>query len=195
MAYTLKKRISFEGDIAMLPLELGVSVDTKTLFAKVNERRQNFIAMLVVFFCIFLVIAFLYQRFINRKLLINSLKEQNNKVIENSLDAIFTIEQNGEIVHFNNTAKEVFGSSITGTNPDFVSLFNLNNADTNCIQETITNGSKMPFEAIYTDGYDNKQYFSITLSSIFDVYTNRYQVAAILRNISSLKNTQSELEA
>ncbi|WP_242602054.1 PAS domain-containing sensor histidine kinase [Pseudoalteromonas distincta] len=167
----------------------------KTLFAKVNERRQNFIAMLVVFFSIFLVIAFLYQRFINRKLLINSLKEQNNKVIENSLDAIFTIEQNGEIVHFNNTAKEVFGSSISGTNPDFVSLFNLNNADTNCIQETITNGSKMPFEAIYTDGNGNKQYFSITLSSIFDVYNNRYQVAAILRNISSLKNTQSELEA
>ncbi|MEI8619077.1 hypothetical protein P4S63_24405 [Pseudoalteromonas sp. B193] len=58
VAYTLKKRISIEGDITMLPLELGVSVDTKTLFAKVNERRQNFIAMLVVFFSIFLVIAF-----------------------------------------------------------------------------------------------------------------------------------------
>lgn len=194
IAYTLKKRISFDGDIAMLPLELGVSVDTKTLFAKVNERRQNFIAMLVVFFSVFLVIAFLYQRFINRKLLINSLKEQNNKVIENSLDAIFTIEKNGEIVHFNNTAKEVFGNSISGTSPDFVSLFNLNEADNNCIEETISNGSKMPFEAIYTDGYGNKQYFSITLSSIFDVYNNRYQVAAILRNISSLKNTQSELE-
>ena len=194
ISYTLKKRISLEGDIAMLPLELGVSVNTKTLLAKVSERRQNFIVMLLMFFGIFLIIAFLYQRFINRKLLINSLKEQNNKVIENSLDAIFTIEQTGEIVHFNSTAKEVFGTSITGVSPDFVSLFNLNEVDNNCIEETISNGSKMPFEAIYTDGYGNKQYFSITLSSIFDVYNNRYQVAAILRNISSLKNTQSELE-
>ena len=126
IAYTLKKRISLEGDIAMLPLELGVSVNTKTLLAKVSERRQNFIVMLLMFFGIFLIIAFLYQRFINRKLLINSLKEQNNKVIENSLDAIFTIEQTGEIVHFNSTAKEVFGTSITGVSPDFVSLFNLN---------------------------------------------------------------------
>ena len=40
------------------------------------------------------------------------------------------LSKTGEIVHFNNTAKEVFGSSISGTNPDFVSLFNLNERET-----------------------------------------------------------------
>ncbi|MEI8706757.1 PAS domain S-box protein [Pseudoalteromonas sp. B62] len=192
--YYLKKRIYFEGDIAMLPLELAVSLNTHDLLLKVSERRQNFIILLVVFFSIFLIITSIYQRFINRKLLIHSLKEQNNKVIENSLDAIFTIEETGQIVHFNNTAKNVFGSTLKDKENDFISLFNLNKADINCIEETIIDGAKMPFEAIYTDAFGNKQFYSITLSSIFDVYNNRYQVAAILRNITSLKNIQSELE-
>tara|TARA_B110000046_G_scaffold176072_1_gene201341 strand:+ start:356 stop:3415 length:3060 start_codon:yes stop_codon:yes gene_type:complete len=192
--YTLKKRITFSGNIAMLPLELAVSVNTEHLLAKVSKRRDNFITMLVVFFSIFLVITILYQRFINRKLLIHSLKEQNNKVIENSLDAIFTIEQTGVIVNFNNTARDVFGTNLKGENVSFTSLFELSDTDKNCIQDTITDGVKMPFEATYTDGFGSKQFYSITLSSIFDVFNNRYQVAAILRNISSLKNIQSELE-
>ncbi|WP_369621115.1 ATP-binding protein [Pseudoalteromonas distincta] len=193
--YTLQKRISFDGDVAMLPLELAVSVSTELLLAKVSERRQKFLIMLGVFFSVFLVITILYQRFISRKLLIHSLKEQNNKVIENSLDAIFTIEQTGKIIHFNNTAKEVFGEKLTTEGVNFISLFKLNDSDKNCIEEAIIDGVKMPFEAIFIDGFGNRQFYSITLSSIYDVFSNCYQVAAILRNISSLKNIQSELES
>ena len=192
--YFIKKRIYFDDDITMLPLEIAVSISTDILLEKVSERRQNFIVMLLVFFSVFLIITFLYQRFINRKLLIHSLKEQNNRVIENSLDAIFTIEETGEIVHFNNTAKEVFGTSLENENTQFISLFTLSEEDKNCIKDTITDGTKMPFEAMYIDNDGNTQYYSITLTSIFDVYNERYQVGAILRNISSLKNIQSELE-
>ncbi|MGB5790663.1 ATP-binding protein [uncultured Pseudoalteromonas sp.] len=192
--YTLQKRIYFGNDIAMLPLELAVSVDTQTLLAKVSERRQSFITTLAVFFGVFLVMTMLYQRFINRKLLINSLKEQNNTVIENSLDAIFSISESGKVVQFNNTAKQVFGDILESDNVNFISLFTLNKEDEQCIRETIKNGSKMPFEAMHTDSSGNKYYYSITLSSIYDVFNERYQVAAILRDISSLKNIQAELE-
>jgi PAS domain S-box-containing protein len=192
--YYLKNRIYFDNGIAMLPLELAVSIDTAILLTKVNKRRQNFIVMLAVFFSIFLFITFLYQRFINRKLLIHSLKEQNNRVIENSLDAIFTIADTGKIIHFNNTANTVFGSIFENKNVDFTSLFTLNDIDKNCIKETLTNGMKMPFEALHTNAYGDKQYYSITLTSIFDVFNERYQVSAILRNISSLKHSQSQLE-
>ncbi|GAA61283.1 sensor protein [Pseudoalteromonas sp. BSi20652] len=143
----------------------------------------------------FLIITFLYQRYINRKLLIHSLKEQNSRVIENSLDAIFTIEETGEIVHLNNTAKDVFGIDLENEGTQFTSLLTLNEADKYCLKQTLSNGSKMPFEATYTDNKGYTHYYSITLTRIFDVYNNRYQVGAILRNISSLKNTQSELEA
>ncbi|AQQ01180.1 hybrid sensor histidine kinase/response regulator [Pseudoalteromonas aliena] len=192
--YFIKKRIYFDGNIAMLPLELAVSVDSDMLMTQVNERRENFIALLAIFLIVLLVVTIVYQRFINRKLLIHSLKEQNNKVIENSLDAIFTIKSTGIIVHCNNTAKHAFSNAIENE-VDFVSMFTLADIDKDCLSQTINAGSKMPFEAIYTEPNGNKQYYSITLTSVFDVYENAYQVAAILRNISSLKCTQSALES
>ncbi|MEI8642364.1 PAS domain-containing protein [Pseudoalteromonas sp. Hal099] len=104
--YFLNKRVSFEGDIAMLPLEMAVSIDSETLLERVAKRRESFIAITATFFTIFIIITLLYQRYINRKLLIHSLTEQNNKVIENSLDAIFTIDSDETIIHCNQTAKK-----------------------------------------------------------------------------------------
>ncbi|WP_237707146.1 cache domain-containing protein [Pseudoalteromonas sp. BSi20652] len=51
--YYLKKRIYFDDDIAMLPLEIAVSISTDVLLEKVHKRRQNFVMVLLVFFCIF----------------------------------------------------------------------------------------------------------------------------------------------
>ncbi|XQF91901.1 histidine kinase dimerization/phospho-acceptor domain-containing protein [Pseudoalteromonas espejiana] len=192
--YFLNKRISFDGNIAMLPLELAVSIDSKTLLERVAQRRESFIAIMATFFTIFIIITLLYQRYINRKLLIHSLKEQNNKVIENSLDAIFTIDSDDKIVNANQTAKSVFANKLSDEEVSFTGLFTLSEQDKNCIADTIEHGSKMPFEAIYSDASGTKEYYSITLTSVFDVFSNCYQVAAILRNISSLKNTQSELQ-
>jgi signal transduction histidine kinase/ActR/RegA family two-component response regulator len=193
--FYLRKKIAFNGAIAMLPLELAVSIDTSVLLNKVTERRTNFIIMLCIIFTIFIIITFFYQRYINRKLLIHSLKEQNNKVIEESLDAIFNIDDQGKVVQYNKTAKQIFGADLTINITQFTALFSLNNGDKNCIEDTLTKGAKMPFEVVYSDGYGNKQYFSITLTRIFDVFNNTYQVAAILRNISSLKHIQSQLES
>ena len=192
--YFLNKRVSFEGDIAMLPLEMAVSIDSETLLERIAKRRESFIAITATFFTIFIIITLLYQRYINRKLLIHSLTEQNNKVIENSLDAIFTIDSDETIIHCNQTAKKVFASRLGNDNTRFSNLFTLADEDKNCISETIEHGSKMPFEAVYTGDDGNKEYYSITLTSVFDVFSNRYQVAAILRNISSLKQTQSQLQ-
>ncbi|MBQ4832446.1 response regulator [Pseudoalteromonas sp. MMG010] len=194
-SFYLKSKIEFNNDIAMLPLELAVSVNTDILLAEISKRRTNFALLLLVFFTVFIFVTLMYQRYINRKLLISSLKEQNSKVIEDSLDAIFTLNVQGNIVQFNQTAKQIFGNKLNDTSLQFESMFSLDDIDTSCIKETLEKGSKMPFEAIYIDGYGNKQFFSITLTRIFDVYNSCYQVAAILRNISSLKHTQSQLES
>jgi two-component system, sensor histidine kinase and response regulator len=193
--YYLKKRISINGNIAMQPLEIAVSIHSDSLLRQVSERRQSFITMLVVFFTVLVIITLLYQRFINRKLLIHSLKEQNSRVIENSLDAIFTISESGVVVNYNHTSKRLFGAVVGNEPVKFVSLLTLNDADSDCIAETIKQGSKLPFEALYTDSEGNQQYYSITLSRIFDVFNERYQVAATLRDISSLKSTQNQLES
>lgn len=192
--FFLKKRISLEGDIAMLPLELAVAIDSEILLDSVAQRRESYVALVAVFFTIFIIIMLLYQRYINRKLLVNALTEQNNKVIENSLDAIFTIDNDGSIVHYNQTANEAFASRLTDEHMHFTDLFSLADEDKDCIAQAIEHGSKMPFEAIYTGEDGNKEYYSITLTSVFDVFTKRYQVAAISRNISSLKHTQAQLQ-
>lgn len=191
--YYLKKRLNLEGNIAMQPLEIAVSIDTQILLEKVSQRRNNFIIVLATLFSVILFLVWLYQRYINRKLEFHSLKEQNNKIIENSLDAILTIEEQGVICQSNHTAKANF-KLIEGTTR-FSDLFILNEQDHDYISETINLGTKPPFEAIYIDENKQQHFYSITLTSVYDIFTQTHQVAAILRNINSLKTIQTQLQA
>ncbi|MFY8328054.1 ATP-binding protein [Pseudoalteromonas sp. ZZD1] len=190
--FYLKERLHFEGNIAMLPLELAVSIDSEVLLKEVSQRRNNFIVVLVSLFSVILFLVWLYQRYINRKLELHSLKEQNNKIIENSLDAILTIEEEGVICQSNYTARANF--NLTDGVTKFTDLFTLKEEDQQCIASTINAGTKPPFEAIYSDETQQQQYYSITLTSVYDVFTQKHQVAAILRDINSLKTIQSELQ-
>ncbi|MCQ8876761.1 ATP-binding protein [Pseudoalteromonas shioyasakiensis] len=190
--FYLKERIQFEGEIAMLPLELAVSIDTTILISEIAQRRNNFIIVLSSLFAVILFLLLLYQRYINRKLELHSLKEQNNKIIENSLDAILTVEEAGVICQSNQTAQANF--KLTEGVTKFSDLFELNDEDSDCIAATIKFGTKPPFEAIYTDRDGHQQFYSVTLTSIYDVFSQKHQVAAILRNINSLKQIQTELQ-
>ncbi|MGS0496761.1 hybrid sensor histidine kinase/response regulator [Pseudoalteromonas sp. S1727] len=190
--YYLKREISFEGKVEMLPLTLAVSIDTDYLLNEVTQRRDNFILIVIGLFSTLLFLVWLYQRYINRKLELHSLKEQNNKIIENSLDAIVTVKANGVICHANQTAKTDF--NLVEGKVVFNELFQLKDKDTSCIANTIIEGNKSSFEGIYIAADNQKHYYSITLTAVFDVFSQQTQVAAILRNIDSLKKTQVELK-
>ena len=190
--YYLKKEIAFHGEIEMLPLKLAVSIDTAHLLKEVTQRRDNFILVVIGLFSALLVLVWLYQRYINRKLELHSLKEQNNKIIENSLDAIVTVTADGVICNANHTAKASF-NLITGKTV-FNELFQLKEQDKSCIATTAVEGNKAPFEGVYIAADKQKHYYSITLTAVFDVFSQQTQVAAILRNIDSLKQTQVELK-
>lgn len=191
--YYLKQRIAFDSnDISMLPLELAVSIDTAVLLKEIANRRESFILVVFSLFSVLLFMVLFYQRYINRKLEIHSLKEQNNKIIENSLDSIVTVEENGVISNANKTALQSFDLLLNETN--FTQLFELKNKDKHSLSETINEGAKPPFEAVYIDTDNIRHFYSVTLTCVFDVFTQRNQIAAILRNINSLKQTQSELE-
>lgn len=190
--FYLKKQLTFDGDIVMEPLELAVSVNTSNLLQEVTKRRNNFIILLICIFSVLLFLVWLYQRHINRKLEFHSLKEQNNKIIENSLDAIVTVEEGGIICQSNQTAFTCF--NLINGETVFTNLLALNAEDQDCIRETIEKGTKPPFEGVYVDENQQQSFYSITLTAIFDVFTQTMQVAAILRNINSLKHTQAQLE-
>ncbi|MBB1300331.1 response regulator [Pseudoalteromonas sp. SR44-8] len=190
--YYLKQRISLENNISMLPLELAVSINTDILAKDVAKRRDHFVLVIISLFTALWLLVWLYQRYINRKLELHSLKERNNKIIENSLDAILTVQEDGLISNANKTALQCFDIIIDHTR--FTQLFTLTESDKSCIDETIAHGSKPQFEGVFIDPQDQQHFYSITLTSVFDIFTQRYQVAAILRNINSLKQTQVELE-
>ena len=176
----------------MLPLELAVSINTDILAKDVAKRRDHFVLVIISLFTALWLLVWLYQRYINRKLELHSLKERNNKIIENSLDAILTVQEDGLISNANKTALQCFDIIIDHT--QFTQLFTLTESDKSCIDETIAQGSKPSFEGVFIDPQDQQHFYSITLTSVFDIFTQRYQVAAILRNINSLKQTQVELE-
>lgn len=190
--YYLSREITLAGDVAMHPLKLVVAIDTDYLLKEVTQRRDNFMLVVIGFFSALLVLVWLYQRYINRKLELHSLKEQNNKIIENSLDAIVTVKADGVICNANQTAKASF--NLIGEKIVFNELFHLKDQDKSCIATTIVDGNKAPFEGMYIAADNLEHYYSITLTAVFDVFSQQTQVAAILRNIDSLKQTQVELK-
>ena len=189
--YYLKREITLEGGVEMLPLTLAVSIDTEYLLKEVTQRRENFILIVIGLFSALLSLVWLYQGYINRKLELHSLKEQNNKIIENSLDAIITVKANGIICNANQTAKANF--NLGEREIFFNELFELQDKDKSCIAATIINANKAPFEGVYIAGDNLEHHYSITLTAVYDVFSQQTQVAAILRNIDSLKETQIEL--
>lgn len=190
--YYLKHQITLDDNVTMLPLTLAVSIDTQVLLDEVADRRYNFILMLFSLFATLLLLVWLYQRYINRQLELDSLKEQNTKIIEGSLDPIMLVDDHGVISHGNQAAQTSF--NLVKNKTSFISLFALDEQDKNCLDETLTQGKKLPFEAIYYDQQNTPCYYSITLTRVFDVFTQRNQVAVILRNIKFLKQTQQALE-
>ncbi|MBB1292104.1 hypothetical protein [Pseudoalteromonas sp. SR41-4] len=175
--YYLKQRISLENNISMLPLELAVSINTDILLTDVAKRRDHFVLVIISLFTALWLLVCLYQRYINRKLELHTLKERNNKIIENSLDAILTVQEDGLISNANKTALQCFDIIIDHT--QFTQLFSLAEGDKSCIDETIAQGSKPSFEGVFIDPQDQQHFYSITLTSVFDIFTQRYQVADV----------------
>ena len=192
--YFLKRQFSLYDDIDMQPLSLALSVESDALLNKVSQKRIRFLTILALFFTGLLLVIFYFQREIDRKLKYQSLKDKHNKIIEHSLDAIFIINDSGEISEANNTAIKNFSEKLnTIDNTLFISLFSIDKADMSCLFTTIKEGTKSAFELSYTDSHDEVTYYSATLSRVYDAYNNNYQVAAILRDITSLKDSQTNL--
>jgi len=190
--FYLKQQIMLSDNVVMRPLQLAVSIKTSVLLSEVSKRRNNFMLVLISLFGALLILVWLYQRYINRQLELHSLKEQNSKIIEGSLDAIMLVEQSGVISIANSTAQKNFYLVEKQTN--FKQLFLLAEKDKTCLEEALIIGSKLPFEAVYDDKQSQLCFYSITLTRVYDVFTKRNQVAVILRDINALKNTQRQLE-
>ncbi|UJX24113.1 ATP-binding protein [Pseudoalteromonas sp. CF6-2] len=187
----LKKVIQFSNGIDMKPLTLAVSVDTQTMLHEIKSKRYKFIAMLCLIIIAVIVLFIIYQRDISRKLELSFFKEKNSKIIESSSDAIIMVTPDGTICNANQTAKEFF--SIKEKETNFDNLFNYNDEDFQGIAQAIKHNERCSFEAIYIDE-TQCHYFSITLAPIFDALKKQVQVAAIIRNINSLKRAQHQLE-
>ncbi|MCG9710163.1 ATP-binding protein, partial [Pseudoalteromonas sp. Isolate3] len=138
-----------------------------------------------------LILFTIYQRDINRKIELSFLKEKNSKIIENSTDAIIMVQPNGVICNANETAKTYFG--ITEHSTHFDTLFDYNEEDFQGVGEAIKKGQRSTFEAVHINE-QNTHYFSITMTPVYDAAKQQYQIAAILRNIDSLKCAQHQLE-
>ncbi len=187
----LKEEIAFQNGIQMEPLTIAVAIDTENLLYEIKQNRYRFIAMLCLIIVVVVILFIIYQRDINRKLELSFLKEKNSKIIESSSDAIIMIKANGVIDNANKTAKEFFG--IEEQHTQFDELFNYNDEDFQGIAQALKEGKRCSFEAIHIAD-ENTHYFSITMAPIFDAANQEFQIAAILRNIDSLKCAQHQLE-
>ncbi|WP_348707759.1 ATP-binding protein [uncultured Pseudoalteromonas sp.] len=187
----VQKTIEFENDIHMQPLTLAVSIKTEILLQEINQKRMRFISTLCLMIISVLILFTIYQRDINRKIELSFLKEKNSKIIENSTDAIIMVQPNGVICNANETAKTYFG--ITEHSTHFDTLFDYNEEDFQGVGEAIKKGQRSTFEAVHINE-QNTHYFSITMTPVYDAAKQQYQIAAILRNIDSLKCAQHQLE-
>ncbi len=187
----LKQTVEFKNGIKMAPLTIAVSVDTDNLLKKLEQKRNKFIFLICLALICVIAVFIIYQRNINRKLELNFLKEKNSKIIESSSDSIFMIMPNGIICYANKTAKTFFG--IEQNKTEFEQLFNFNDEDFLGVKHAIKSDKPCSFEAIHID-QNKTHYFSITLATIYDAANQQTQLAAIARNIDTLKNAQHQLE-
>ena len=187
----LEKVIKLNNSIQMQPFTLVISISTDSLLHEIHQKRMRFIGILCLIIFAVLMVFIIHQRDINRKIELSFLKEKNSKIIENSLDAIIMVQSNGVICNANETAKTFFG--IVEKTTQFGTLFNYNDEDFQGIVQAIKDGQRSSFEAVHINE-ENTHYFSITMTPIFDAVKQQYQIAAILRNIDSLKCAQHQLE-
>ncbi|KPZ69349.1 Signal transduction histidine-protein kinase BarA [Pseudoalteromonas sp. P1-26] len=187
----LDKIIEFKDGVHMQPFTLAVSISTDTLLNEIHQKRLRFIGILCLIILVVLMLFIIYQRDINRKIELSFLKEKNSKIIENSTDAIIMVQPNGVICNANETAQTFFG--ITEQTTHFDTLFNYNDEDFQGIAQAIKEGQRCSFEAVHISELST-HYFSITMTPVFDAAKQQYQIAAILRNIDSLKCAQHQLE-
>lgn len=187
----IDKIIEFKNGVQMQPLTLAVSINTDTLLHEIHHKRFRFIGILCLMILVVLMLFIIYQRDINRKIELSFLKEKNSKIIEDSTDAIIMVQPNGVICNANETAKTFFG--ITEQTTHFDTLFNYNDEDFQGIAQAIKEGQRCSFEAVHISE-QSTHYFSITMTPVFDAAKQQFQIAAILRNIDSLKCAQHQLE-
>lgn len=187
----LDKIIEFKDGVHMQPFTLAVSISTDTLLNEIHQKRLRFIGILCLIILVVLMLFIIYQRDINRKIELSFLKEKNSKIIENSTDAIIMVQPDGVICNANETAQTFFG--ITEQTTHFDTLFNYNDEDFQGIAQAIKEGQRCSFEAVHISELST-HYFSITMTPVFDAAKQQYQIAAILRNIDSLKCAQHQLE-
>lgn len=187
----VQKIIEFNNGVQMQPLTLAVSINTDTLLNEIHQKRLRFIGILCLIIFAVMMLFIIYQRDINRKIELSFLKEKNSKIIENSTDAIIMVQPDGVICNVNETAKTFFG--ITEQTTHFDTLFNYNDEDFQGIGQAIKEGQRCSFEAVHISE-QSTHYFSITMTPVFDAVKQQYQIAAILRNIDSLKCAQHQLE-
>ncbi|WP_217874113.1 ATP-binding protein [Pseudoalteromonas shioyasakiensis] len=187
----VQKVFEFDNGVQMQPLTLAVSINTDILLNEIHQKRLRFIGILCLIILVVLMLFIIYQRDINRKIELSFLKEKNSKIIEDSTDAIIMVQPDGVICNANETAKTFFG--ITEQTTHFDTLFNYNDEDFQGIAQAIKEGQRCSFEAVHISE-QSTHYFSITMTPVFDAVKQQYQIAAILRNIDSLKCAQHQLE-
>ncbi|MGJ8692392.1 MAG: ATP-binding protein [Thalassotalea sp.] len=164
-----------------------------------QQQRNSLLILLTFVFFILVSIIFIYQRYVQKLLSLYNNQSRYEAIISGSSDAIVSLEPNGKVQSWNESAAYLFGiSEPIAKTKNIIHIMNNSAQDIeilmNAIARVVDNNQAQTIEISSDINEHQEKILSINLSPISSLNNKKIEVvAAIIRDVTEYRNNEKQI--